>query len=214
MTTHKSRTTGVVAILVAPLFLLGPAVARAQAPAQPIPDQPPGMNPPDPGAPASSDVPPPPAPPPPPPMAAPPPPPAAMTVQAPPPAPAPPAPAASKLPAYILWGAAGASLILGASFGFAALSAKSDFDDNPTYAKADSVHGRAVIADVGIGLGAILAVTGTIFFMTADHQENPGPQAINHPARSVNRASGSQARLRIAPLITPSAGGGVLSMRF
>jgi hypothetical protein len=138
-----------------------------------------------------------------------------MTVQVPPPmTAAPPAPAASKLPAYILWGAGGASLILGASFGFAALSAKSDFDDNPTYSKADSVHGRAVIADVGIGLGAILAVTGTIFFFTADHQENPGPQAINHPGRSVNRPGGSLARLRIDPLITPSAGGGVLSMRF
>ena len=111
------------------------------------------------------------------------------------------------MPAYVLWGAAGASLIVGASFGFAALSAKSDFDKTPTYAKADSVHGRAVIADVGIGLGAILAVTGAIFFFTADQPENAGPRALNHPG-------GSLAHLRIDPLISPTAGGGVLSMRF
>ena len=111
------------------------------------------------------------------------------------------------MPAYILWGAGGASLILGASFGFAALSAKSDFDKTPTYSKADSVHGRAVVADVGIGLGAILAVTGTIFFFTADQPENPGPRALNH-------SGGSLAHLRIDPLISPNAGGGVLSMRF
>ena len=208
-TTNKSRTTmAAVGALVATL-LLGPAAARAQAPAQPMPDQPSGMNPTPPpdGTPPATDVPVPPAPPPPPPMTAPPPP---AVMVAPTPAPPPPAPAASKLPAYVLWGVGGASLIFGAGFGFAAISAKSDFDKTPTYSKADSVRSRAVLADVGIGLGAILAVTGAIFYFSADHPESAGPQASNH----TQRPSGSVAQLQITPLISPSAGGGVLSMRF
>jgi hypothetical protein len=105
-------------------------------------------------------------------------------------------PPPSRIPSYILWGAAGASLIVGASFGLAALSAKKDFDDNPTTDGADKVHNRAVISDVGLGLGAILAITGTIFFFSAD----PPGEAV--------------AQVHVAPLITTNAGGGVVSMRF
>jgi hypothetical protein len=121
--------------------------------------------------------------------------------------------AASKLPAYILWGVGGASLIAGASFGFAALSAKSDFDKTPTFDKADSVRSRATLADVGIGLGAILAVTGAIFYFTADNPEGAAPQASNSHPRSQG-LSGSVAQLQVTPLISANAGGGVLSMRF
>lgn len=213
MTTNNSRARVAVAALVASL-LLGPTLARAQAP---MPDQPPsGMNPPPPvgGTPPATDVPVQAVPPPPGPMTAPPPPPppAAFAVT---PTPAPPLPApmaASKLPAFILWGVGGASLIAGASFGFAALSAKSDFDKTPTFDKADSVRSRAVLADVGIGLGAILAVTGAIFYFTADNPEGASPQAIN-PSPRDQRSTASLA-LQITPLISPSAGGGVLSMRF
>ena len=167
-------------------LVLGPTFARAQAPVEPLP------------APTGSR--------PSPPMPG-----EGMPAPLPPP-PAPP----SKIPSYILWGAAGASLIVGASFGFAALSAKSDFDDNPTYAKADSVHNRAVIADVGLGLGAILAITGTIFFFaengsaaTADN--HGGDRPIPRPASTAGRAV---AQVHVVPLLSPNLGGGALSVRF
>jgi len=122
----------------------------------------------------------------------------------------------SKVPAYILWGAAGASLIVGASFGFAALSAKSDFDDNPTYSKADSVHNRAVIADVALGLGAILAVTGTVFFFADDTAEGAGADHASdqHPARHIRKPGAAVAQVHFVPLLSPSAGGGFVSVRF
>ena len=227
MTTARAKTFAqkigthvAVATLVASL-LLGASSARAQPAAQP----PPGPVQPVPGAPPVEMVPPVPAPPvmgappaqPLPPggdMPSPPPPPGAMTPTPPAPplgAPMPWIPPASRLPSYILWGAAGASLILGASFGAAALSAKSDFDDKPTAARADTVHSRAVIADVGIGLGAILAVTGTIFFFSAD---DPGDAGLHASAALSQARATAVAQWHVVPLITPSAGGGVISMRF
>jgi hypothetical protein len=213
------KTTAVAALLAS--LVLGPTFARAQAPVEPLP-APIGSSPSPPmpgeGVPPTIEMPPPP-PPAAPPMQAnppPPPPPAAMTTEVPtaplPPPPAPP----SKIPSYLLWGAAGASLIVGASFGFAALSAKSDFDDNPTYAKADSVHNRAVIADVGLGLGAILAITGTIFFFaengsaaTADNHGSNRP--IPNPASKAGRAV---AQVHVVPLLSSNLGGGAFSVRF
>jgi len=101
----------------------------------------------------------------------------------------------SRLPSYILWGAAGASIIVGASFGIATLSAKSDFDDNPSSGRADTVHNRAVISDVGLGLGAILAVTGTIFFLTIDNPGDAGTQALDPAAKHAQRHAGAVAQL-------------------
>ena len=118
------------------------------------------------------------------------------------------------MPSYILWGAAGASLIVGASFGVSALNAKKDFDDNPTSAGADRVHSKAVIADVGIGLGALLAVTGGIFFFTADSAGESSTSALDHAAKPTSARGGAVAHMRVAPLITPNGGGGVVSMRF
>jgi hypothetical protein len=204
-------------------LLLGATPARAQPAAAPSP----GSAQPTPGAPPVEEVPAVPAPrvvgestsqPVPSggdmPSAPPPPAPVVPTPPAPPvDAPMPRLPPPSRVPSYILWGVAGASLIVGASFGFAALSAKSDFDDDPTAARADTVHSRAVLADVGIGLGAILAVTGTIFFFAHDSGEagtHASAPASTHPVTHARVAAPWQ----VVPLITPNAGGGVISMRF
>jgi hypothetical protein len=202
-TAVRQISTQVAVGLVIGSLLLGSRAAWAQGVAEPVPGSPPVENiapgsppgsPPVEGAPMPS---PPPAPPQPPP--------GALAPVAPPPGPFQSigepmtVPPPSRIPSYILWGAAGASLILGASFGVAALSAKKDFDDNPTTDGADKVHNRAVISDVGLGLGAILAITGTIFFFSADPS---------------GEAKGAVAQVHVAPLITTNAGGGVVSMRF
>jgi hypothetical protein len=202
-TAARQISTHVAVGLVIGSLLLGSQAAWAQGAAEPVPGSPPVESTP-PGSPPV-EVAPTPSPPPAPPQ----PPPGALTPVAPPPAQVPSqvpsigesmtVPPPSRIPSYILWGAAGASLIVGVSFGVAALSAKKDFDDNPTTDGADKVHNRAVISDVGLGLGAILAVTGTIFFFSADP---PG------------EAKGAVAQVHVAPLITTNAGGGVVSMRF
>jgi len=140
-------------------------------------------------------------------------PPSAATTGESPLAPVPPPPTTSKVPSYILWGVAGTSLLVGAGFGFAALAGKADFDDNPTSSRADYVHSMAVISDVGFGLGVILAVTGTVFFF-ADSPEGTGTQALNHGPKRAQREGASVAHLQMAPLVSPNAGGGVVSFQF
>jgi hypothetical protein len=196
-----AKETAVATVLVS--LVLGPAAARAQVPAPaPAPETVPAP-PPDPAVPPTETY--PPLPPPNPGLA-----PLPGPVEATLPSPLPP-PRTSKLPSFILWGAAAASLIVGGAFAIAASSAKSDFDDDPTYDKADKVHDRAVKADVGLGLGIILAVTGTIFFLT-DSRGDAGTATADHNGKTSK--PGAVAHVNFAPLISPNAGGGVVSMRF
>jgi len=115
----------------------------------------------------------------------------------------------SRVPAILLWAVGGASLVVGAAFGIAAISAKNDFNDKPTYERADAVHNRAVISDVGFGLGIVLVATGTAFFFGAS--EAAGPMKVATNASSPAPAVG---RLRLDPLVGRSGGGGVVTMRF
>jgi hypothetical protein len=111
-----------------------------------------------------------------------------------------------RLPAYLMWGVGGASLVVGAAFGIAAISAKNDFNDMPTYGRADAVHRRAIISDVGFGLGLILVATGTLFYFGRDESPTPGQAMNNH--------AGTRPRLGAAPLVGPGTGGGLLTMKF
>lgn len=111
----------------------------------------------------------------------------------------------SPVPAYILWGLGGASLVVGGVFGVMALSAKSDFDDNPTYSQADTVHDRTVVADVGLGAGVLLLASGTIFYFMRDQGAPPAQgQTSAKPVASV----------RLDPLVTPHTRGGALTLHF
>jgi hypothetical protein len=111
----------------------------------------------------------------------------------------------SKLPSYIMWGVGGASLVAGAVLGITAITAKSDFDKNPTYDGADRVEGRSVAADVAFGLSAVMLITGTAFYFMPDSTE-ARPTASNAPKPA-------SARLHVTPLLGRTTGG-ALSLEF
>jgi hypothetical protein len=110
----------------------------------------------------------------------------------------------SKVPSYVLWAVGGASLITGTVLGITALTAKTDFNDSPSYSGADRVEGRAVAADIAFGLSAVLLVTGTVFYFLPDSQESR-PTASN-PKRP-------SARVQVAPMLG-RVNGGALSVQF
>jgi hypothetical protein len=216
-TTERATTRMVVAGALTVALALAPVMARAQTPPPPppvtaAPADVPAVPPPETAAPMPPPV---ELPPPPPVVAAPPPPPPAqmdMGMAAPPPpiVTSPP----SHLPSYLMWGVGGASLIVGAAFGFAAISAKSDFDKTPTYALADKVHDRAIISDVGLGLGLILAVTGTIFYFGAHPAETVQASNAKAPASPSKTAPVGLASVRVEPFVDRVSSGGFVTMRF
>jgi hypothetical protein len=140
--------------------------------------------------------PPPPAPPPPPAEAA---------------APAPPPPPPSKAPAYVTLGIAGASAIVGGIFGFKALSAKSDFNDNPTASNADDVERNALIADMAFGITVTLGITGVVL-LTSDDPTEAGATANTREAAQKRVAK--QRRLDVAPSVSKSGGGAAARLLF
>ena len=82
-----------------------------------------------------------------------------------------------------------------------ALGAQHDYDEQPTYDHADKVHNLGIAADVGLGLGLLLAITGTVFFF-ADRGAEGSEQGQS--ADSSSRARGARpalATLRLAPLV-------------
>lgn len=127
------------------------------------------------------------------------------------PAPPPPAQAAppSKVASYVLWGLGGASLAVGAVYGVLALQAEKDFDDAPTYDGADKTETRAIVSDVALGAGLILAVTGTIFYFVKD-----GPRSEKAAAHKSTKQRLAGNELRVLPYVGARSGGGTLSLRF
>ena len=119
---------------------------------------------------------------------------------------APPAEPPSHAASYALWTASGVSLVLGTVFGVLALKSKQDFNDAPSYKRADEAHDRAIIADVGLGLGVILAVTGTVFYFSR------GDDAEKNAKLAPRQRS--LADVRVAPFVQRSASGGTLSLSF
>ena len=121
----------------------------------------------------------------------------------------------SRIPAILMWAVGGASLAVGAAFGIAAISAKNDFDSKPTYDLADKVHDRAVISDVGFGLGLVMVATGTMFYFSGTGSSTEPKVAAAAPGTGRSDGAGSTGgRLRFAPLIGSTSGGGVVTMRF
>lgn len=119
---------------------------------------------------------------------------------------APPPPEKPKLPAYLMWGAGGASLLVGTIFGIAAVTGESNYKDNPTYDKADTVHTRALVSDVGLGLGVILIATGTVFYFVSD---SPSPSEAH-----AHRATNPLARLELAPVVGLKTQGAAVTLKF
>ncbi len=121
------------------------------------------------------------------------------------PAPPPPEPR-SKVPAYVTLGIAGASAAVGTFFGIQALSAKSDFDDNPTTDAADDVERNALIADMAFGVAITLGVTGIVLLTSSD-----SPAA---PAESARKHAPKKGKLQFAPYAGPTGGGAAARWTF
>lgn len=117
---------------------------------------------------------------------------------------APPPEPPSKVPAYITLGIAGASAVVGTIFGVLALSAKSDYDQNPTVDKADEVERNALIADMAWGVTLTLGITGFVL-LTNDEVEQV---AHRPPPRR------AQARVNVAPFFSPTSGGAAAHVTF
>lgn len=78
----------------------------------------------------------------------------------------PPVPPRSNVPAYVMFGGAGAGVIAGSILGALALVSKSDFNAHPTVARADKTDQLALGSDIAFGAGLALAVTGTVLLLT------------------------------------------------
>jgi hypothetical protein len=121
---------------------------------------------------------------------------------------APPAPEPEekpKIPSYLMWGIGGASLVVGTVFGIAALSSESDFNKNPTYSKADTVHKETIASDVGLGLGAVLLISGTVFYFVDDKDSTTG---------QAKQKSAPLASVAVEPMLGRQIRGGTVTLRF
>jgi hypothetical protein len=114
--------------------------------------------------------------------------------------PPPPAEPRSKVPAYVTLGVAGASAVVGTIFGIQALSAKSDFEDNPTASNADDVERNALIADMAWGVALTLGITGVVL-LTSDEPASPD-------------SAKAKSRVLVAPFVSPEGGGAAARMTF
>ncbi|MCU0684655.1 MAG: hypothetical protein MUF34_20815 [Polyangiaceae bacterium] len=114
----------------------------------------------------------------------------------------------SKVPAYIAFGIAGLGLVTGTAFGISALSAKSTYQDNPTYQKAESVENRSLASDIGFATFVIAGITGAVFYLSE------GGAAASAPPAAARRPAPTRTGLRIEPTVTPRVQGASLTLRF
>jgi hypothetical protein len=93
-----------------------------------------------------------------------------------------------------------------------ALGAQHDYDEQPTYNHANKVHNLGIAADVGLGLGLLLTITGTVFYF-ADRGAEGSQQSADSSSR-VRGARAALAELRLAPLVGHHVQGGTIALRF
>jgi hypothetical protein len=93
---------------------------------------------------------------------------------------------------WVAAGVTGASLVAGVVLGFLALDAQTDFDKRPNAAVADRGERLAIYADVLFGVAAAAGLTGIVIYAT---EVEP-------------------VRVAVAPRVSPSAAGAVLSVSF
>ncbi|MEM1034930.1 MAG: PEGA domain-containing protein [Myxococcota bacterium] len=72
----------------------------------------------------------------------------------------------SNIPAYVTLGIAGAGLVVGTVFGVQALSAQSDFDEEPTTDNADRAERNALISDMSFGVALTFGITGAVLLIS------------------------------------------------
>jgi hypothetical protein len=82
-------------------------------------------------------------------------------------------------PAYVTLGVATVATGIGTYFGIRALSAKSDYNANPTSQKADQVENSALACDMAFGVALTLGVTG-IVLLTSPQEASQATSARLH----------------------------------
>jgi hypothetical protein len=140
---------------------------------------------------------------------APPPPPPPPVAEVTPPPPPPPAEKHSKVPAYVTLGIAAGGAVVGTIFGVKALSAKSDFDNNPTTEHADDTERNALIADMAFGVALTLGVTGIVLLTSGDDEAPAAKAARLHQPLKAPKAS-----LRVLPYVGRESGGATARLTF
>jgi hypothetical protein len=94
---------------------------------------------------------------------------------------------------------AGVGAVVGAGFGFKALSARSDFNKTPTTASADDAERNALIADMAFGVAVTLGITGTVLLLTNGKKDDPTTKV---------------GQFRLAPIFTPHTQGAAAVLHF
>ena len=101
--------------------------------------------------------------------------------------------------AYITLGIAAGGVAVGTIFGLKALSAKSDYDSDPTESLADAVERDALISDMAFAAAITLGITG-IVLLTGDET----------PEEDSKKMHG----LLVTPYATPHGGGAAAFVNF
>jgi len=112
------------------------------------------------------------------------------------------------VPAYVTLGIAAVGAGVGTYFGLKALSAKSDFNDNPTADSADDAERNALFADMLFGVAITLGVTGVVLLTSGDDApaQQSGKTKVLPPRAKPNFA--------VAPYVSPNGGGGAMRVKF
>ena len=109
----------------------------------------------------------------------------------------------SLVPGYVTLAIAGASAVVGTIFGVQALQDKSDYDENPTTAKADDVERNALIADMAFGVTLTLGITGIVLLVAQD------------PVPATQQVSALEPqRFRFTPYVAPKGAGAAATLTF
>lgn len=108
----------------------------------------------------------------------------------------------SRVPAYVTLGLAGAGAIVGTIFGVQALSAKSEFNSNPTSDNADTAERNALIADMSFAVAITFGVTGTVLLLSSGNEKKAG------------RAAPPPKRAFVTPYVGKTGGGAAASLTF
>jgi hypothetical protein len=113
------------------------------------------------------------------------------------------------VPAYVTLGIAAVGAGVGTYFGLKALSAKSDFNDNPTADSADDAERNALFADMLFGVAITLGVTGVVLLTSGDD----APPAQTGKTRVLPPAA-KKPSLAVAPYVGPTGGGASARLKF
>ncbi|MBI4699923.1 MAG: PEGA domain-containing protein [Deltaproteobacteria bacterium] len=112
----------------------------------------------------------------------------------------------SRLPAYLLFGLAGASVAVGTGLGIHALDLKSDYEEQPAAETADAGEQATLLADVFFGVGlASGAAAVVVLLVTGSGDANAAGSA--EPAQA-------GARPALVPVLGPAGGGLAGTWRF